>query len=160
MKKQWWARKRIHYSWKGRIEKFLPRDHRLSSLGKPGDAKRRSSGRIFYPTVTLSINSYTLSVSLVGYNQRLWHFFYFMLDLYLKTSNQLFLKITIIIHLFSQICKALQSYVVQTVGKRITNVARHALCTKCCDGNLCNDNCNTASRYSKTCLKRPLSKKT
>ena len=35
----------------GRIEKSVPRDHRLSSLGKPCDAKRRSSGRIFlsYP---------------------------------------------------------------------------------------------------------------
>ena len=35
----------------GRIEKCVPRDHRLSSLGKPRDAKRRSSGRIFlsYP---------------------------------------------------------------------------------------------------------------
>ena len=33
------------------IEKSVPRDHRLSSLGKPRDAKRRSSGGIFlsYP---------------------------------------------------------------------------------------------------------------
>ena len=29
------------------IEKSVPRDHRLSSLGKPRDAKRRSSERIF-----------------------------------------------------------------------------------------------------------------
>ena len=47
LKKQWWARKRIHYSCEGRIEKSVPRDHRLSSLGKPRDAKRWSSGRIF-----------------------------------------------------------------------------------------------------------------
>ena len=35
----------------GRIEKSFSRDHRLSLLGKPRDAKRRSSGRIFlsYP---------------------------------------------------------------------------------------------------------------
>ena len=33
------ARKRIHYSCEGGIEKSLPQDHRLSSLGKPHDAK-------------------------------------------------------------------------------------------------------------------------
>ena len=35
----------------GRIEKSVPRDHRLSSLGKPRDAKRRSAGQTFrsYP---------------------------------------------------------------------------------------------------------------
>ena len=58
-KKQWWARKRIHYSCGGRIEKSVPRDHRLSSLGKPRDAKLWSSGQIFYPTLTLMIDSYT-----------------------------------------------------------------------------------------------------
>ena len=42
--KQWWARKRTHYSCEGRIEKSVPWDHLLSSLGKPRDAKRRSSG--------------------------------------------------------------------------------------------------------------------
>ena len=31
--------KRIHYSCEGRIEKSVPRDHRLTSLGKPRDAK-------------------------------------------------------------------------------------------------------------------------
>ena len=36
----WWARKRIHYSCEGGIEKFVPRDHRLSSLSKPRDANR------------------------------------------------------------------------------------------------------------------------
>ena len=35
------------------MEKSVPRDHRLSSLGKPRDAKQRSSGRIClsYPHV-------------------------------------------------------------------------------------------------------------
>ena len=37
----------IHYLCEGRIEKSVPRDHGLSSLGKPRDAKRRSSGQIF-----------------------------------------------------------------------------------------------------------------
>ena len=40
------------------IEKSVPRDHRLSSLGKPRDAKRRSLGGFFYPTLTLLIDSY------------------------------------------------------------------------------------------------------
>ena len=31
----------------GRIEKSVPRDHRLSLLGKPRDAKRQSWGHIF-----------------------------------------------------------------------------------------------------------------
>ena len=44
---KWWARKRIHYSCEVGIEKSVPRDHRLSSLGKPRDANRWSSGRIF-----------------------------------------------------------------------------------------------------------------
>ena len=35
------------------MEKSVPRDHRLSSLGKPLDAERQFSGRIFYHTVTL-----------------------------------------------------------------------------------------------------------
>ena len=44
-------RKGIDYSCEGRLEKSVPMDHRLSSIGKPNDAKRRSSGRIFlfYP---------------------------------------------------------------------------------------------------------------
>ena len=33
----------------GRKEKSVPRDHLLSSLGKPRDAKWRSSGQIFLP---------------------------------------------------------------------------------------------------------------
>ena len=41
----------IYHSCEGRIEKSVPLDHRLSSLGKPRDTKRRSPGRIFlsYP---------------------------------------------------------------------------------------------------------------
>ena len=47
----WRARKRIHYLCEGRIEKSVPQDHRLSSLGKPRDAKQQSSGWMFlsYP---------------------------------------------------------------------------------------------------------------
>ena len=43
--------KKKNHSCEGRIEKSIPRDHCLSSLGKPHDAKRRSMGRIFlsYP---------------------------------------------------------------------------------------------------------------
>ena len=50
-KEQWWARKIIYYSCEGMIEKSVPRDHRLSSSGKPRDAKRWSWGLIFlsYP---------------------------------------------------------------------------------------------------------------
>ena len=42
---------RIYHECEGRIEKSVPRDQRLSSFGKPRDAKRRSSGGIFlsYP---------------------------------------------------------------------------------------------------------------
>ena len=46
IKQQWLARKIIHYSCEGRIEKSVPRNHRLSSHRKPRDAKRRSSGPI------------------------------------------------------------------------------------------------------------------
>ena len=42
---KWWAR--IHYSCEDGIEKSVPRDHRLSLLGKLRDANRWSSGRIF-----------------------------------------------------------------------------------------------------------------
>ena len=46
-KPSWMVSKRkIHYLLEGRIEKSVPRDHHLSSLGKPHDAKQRSSGRI------------------------------------------------------------------------------------------------------------------
>ena len=50
-KKQWWARKRIHYWCEGRIEKSVSWYHRFSSLSKPPNVKRRSSGQIFlsYP---------------------------------------------------------------------------------------------------------------
>ena len=59
-KNKWLARKRIHYYCEGRIEKFVLRDHRLSSLGKPRDAKRWSSGRIFYPTFKLMMDSFII----------------------------------------------------------------------------------------------------
>ena len=39
----------MHYPYESRIENIVPRDHCLSSLGKPRDAKRRSPGRIFLP---------------------------------------------------------------------------------------------------------------
>ena len=38
---------RIYYECEGGIEQSVPRDNSLSSLGKPRDAKRRSSGQIF-----------------------------------------------------------------------------------------------------------------
>ena len=49
--KQVVGKKKNPYSCEVRIEKSFPRDHRLSSLGKPRDVKRRSWGRIFlsYP---------------------------------------------------------------------------------------------------------------
>ena len=34
------SKERIHYVSEGRLEKSVPQDHRLSSLGKPCDAKR------------------------------------------------------------------------------------------------------------------------
>ena len=45
----------------GGIEKSVPGDHRLSSLGKPRDAKSGSLGQIFYFTLTLMIDSYDIS---------------------------------------------------------------------------------------------------
>ena len=38
-----------------RIEKSVPRDHRLSSLSKPRGANRDPQDRFFYPTLTLMI---------------------------------------------------------------------------------------------------------
>ena len=40
-------KKKLHYTYEGKIEKSVPRDYSLSSVGKPRDAKRRSTGRIF-----------------------------------------------------------------------------------------------------------------
>ena len=49
----------------GRHLSLLARDHRFSILGKSRDAKRRSSGRIFfYPTLTLVIDSYSIAENL------------------------------------------------------------------------------------------------
>ena len=39
-------KKRIQHSCEGGIEKFVPHDHRLSSLSKPRDANRLTSGQI------------------------------------------------------------------------------------------------------------------
>ena len=51
LKKQWYARKIVHYSCECRIKKCVPQDHRLTSLCKPRDAKQWSLGHIFlsYP---------------------------------------------------------------------------------------------------------------
>ena len=62
------SKKIIHCSYEGRIEKSVPRDHRLSSLGKPRDAKRRSSGGFFYPTLTLMMDYYSLRPNQVHHN--------------------------------------------------------------------------------------------
>ena len=60
------SKKKIHYSCEGRIEKSVPRDHRLSSLGMPCDAKRWSLGLIFfYPTPTLKMDSYNIKHSVI-----------------------------------------------------------------------------------------------
>ena len=53
-------KKRIHYSCEDGIGKSFPRDHRLSSLIKPLDANRWSSGRIFLSTLTPMKDSYIL----------------------------------------------------------------------------------------------------
>ena len=51
---------------KGRKENSAPLDDCLSSLRKPRDAQRRSSGRIFYPTLTLMMDSYILYLSVLS----------------------------------------------------------------------------------------------
>ena len=47
--------KKLHYSCEGRLEKCVPRDHCLSSLGNsdPQDG-------FFYPSPTVMIDSYNL----------------------------------------------------------------------------------------------------
>ena len=49
------------YSCEDKIEKSVPRDHRLSSLGKPRDAKRRPRDGCFYHTFILMIDYYSLA---------------------------------------------------------------------------------------------------
>ena len=39
-------------------KKSIPRDHCLSSLSKPRDKDGDPQNRVFYPTLTLMINSY------------------------------------------------------------------------------------------------------
>ena len=47
------SKKRIHSLCEDEIGKSLPPNHCLSSLSMPHDATRRSSGQIFYPSLTL-----------------------------------------------------------------------------------------------------------
>ena len=42
-----YARKRICHWCVGEIETYVPRDHSLTSFGKPSDARQKPSGRIF-----------------------------------------------------------------------------------------------------------------
>ena len=44
------ARKTIYHGCVGQTEKYVHRNHSLTSLGKPRDAKQWSSGRIFLST--------------------------------------------------------------------------------------------------------------
>ena len=68
------SKKRIHYSCEEGIEKSVPRDHRLSSLGKPRDAKRWSSERIFlsYPHTP---DGFLYSAVYVIYISAIWTIF-------------------------------------------------------------------------------------
>ena len=62
-------KKIIHYSCEGRIEKSVTRDHRLSSLSKPRDAKRQSWGWFFlsYPhTHDCYLESLTFHLKIVS----------------------------------------------------------------------------------------------
>ena len=55
------SKKKIYYSCEGRIEKFVPQDHRLSSLGKPVMPNGDPRDWFFYATLTLMIDSYNLT---------------------------------------------------------------------------------------------------
>ena len=57
------SKKKYPFLYEDGIEKSVPRDHRLSSLGKPCDSKRWSLEQIFYHILTLVIDSYTRPVS-------------------------------------------------------------------------------------------------
>ena len=54
------SKNKIHYLCGDGTEKSVPRDHHLSPLNKPCDAKRCAWDGFFYPTLTLMINCYTL----------------------------------------------------------------------------------------------------
>ena len=54
------SKKKNPYSCEDEIETSVPRDHRLSVFGKPRDANRGYSGRIFSPILTLMIDSRNL----------------------------------------------------------------------------------------------------
>ena len=55
------SKKGIHCLCEGGIEKSVSHDNSLTSLGKLRDANRRSLKTIFYPSLTLMINSYNLA---------------------------------------------------------------------------------------------------
>ena len=44
------------------MKKSVPHDHHLLSLGKPRDANRCPQDEFFYPTLTLMMYSYSLSI--------------------------------------------------------------------------------------------------
>ena len=48
----------MHYLCGVEIEKFLPQDHHLLSLDKPGDSCRK----FFHPTLTLVIDSIVINI--------------------------------------------------------------------------------------------------
>ena len=55
------SKKKIHYLCEDGIEKSVPWDHCLSSLGKPVLPISDSRYRLFYPTLTLMMNYYNIS---------------------------------------------------------------------------------------------------
>ena len=57
---QWWARKRIFYLFKGRIEKSIPRDHRCHHSAILTMPNNDLWDGFFYPTFTLVMDSYVL----------------------------------------------------------------------------------------------------
>ena len=53
-----------------------PRNHRLSSLGKPHDANRWSSGRILNPSLTLRLNVFHAKNVFDIYEQEYFHAYF------------------------------------------------------------------------------------
>ena len=54
------SKKKIQYSCEGMIEKYVPRNHGLSSLDKPRDAISYFWERFFYPILTIMMDSYRI----------------------------------------------------------------------------------------------------
>ena len=54
------SKKKIHYLCEGGIEQSVHWDHPLPSLGKPHVANGNPSDEFFYPTLTLTVDSYKL----------------------------------------------------------------------------------------------------